>query len=1109
MDEAVPFAEWVRERRVLARMTQAQLAERAGLSLRAVRNAELGSVRRPRPETERRLREVLDDGPPAPVRIDVLGPLAVRRGDLPVEIGAEKQRVLLALLALQPNRVVRREDIVDVIWGEDPPPSCVDLVNTYVARLRRTLEPHRGAGEPAQMIVTAKTGYLLSVDETQLDLLQFDATMAEAQHAADQSAAECAYARALRFWRGPALAGVDRYRQHPLRLALAMRYATAVLAYADVALARGNAEHAVAQLQTLIAQEPLHEAAHARLMRALAASGRQAAALELFDGVRRRLADELGIEPGAELRAAQVQVLRQDFRTPGLQVKPAQLPADVAGFRGREGQLAGLDQLLRRADGDTDARIAVLSGTAGVGKTAIAVHWAQRRREEFPDGQLYLDLRGYGTERPVEAGDALSGFLRALGVPGADIPAEPDERAAKFRTVLSGRRMVLVLDNAGSVGQVRPLLPGTPDCLVVVTSRDALPGLVARHGARRLLVDLLTPEAALDLLRTLVGKRVDREPDAAAALIGYSARLPLALRLVAELALARPEERLAALEAELADERRRLDLLDGGGDPLTAVRAVFSWSYRHLPPDAARVFRLWGLHPGADFTPAAAAALTGHEPAETARLTAALTRAHLVEEAAPGRFRLHDLLRVYATELAGEWQPESRAALVRLFDFYVRSAAQAMDLVSPQEKHLRPDVPEPAEPVGDAQAWLEAERRNLLAVAAHATRHGWPEHLRLLSGILWHYLDVGGYHEESLVLHTHASALAHDSGDRAGEADPLTLIGLGHWRVGRSREALRYLEEALVIVRETGNRGTEIHVLNTLGLACRALGRFGEGIAYSTEALALARKAGDRTSEGLVLVVLGCTCRGMGRFSEAVAHLEEALALARATHDRTSEGYARVTLGDSLSALGRHADAVRLLEEGLDHFRAVGVRVSEGYALGILGDIERALGRYDAAAGHLERALEISDETGSRTNRSVALKHLGDVHCARQRYGEAGRCLDEALTIARECGDRGVETRVLNSFGALAGARGALAEALGHHRDALVVSCETGCTAEEALAHRGLGDARRELGDVEAAREHWERALALYTAMSVPEAVLVRARLDALGIVEVPTRTAN
>jgi DNA-binding SARP family transcriptional activator/predicted negative regulator of RcsB-dependent stress response len=1087
VNESLPFARWLRDRRVCAGLTQAELAARAGLSLRAVRNAELGSVRRPRPDTERRLREVLAEAPPEPVRIGVLGPLTVRRGDLTLEIGAEKQRLLLALLALQPNRTVRREDLVDVIWDE-PPPSCLDLVHTYVARLRRALRP-------GDLIATDKGGYRLSAGEEELDLLRFEALVARAER--EPGAAEEAYRDALALWRGPALADVGRLRQHPVRLALGMRRARAVLAYAGVAT--GHPEDAAVQLRTLTAEEPLNESAHARLMQALAASGRQAAALDVFDEVRRRLTGELGIEPGPELRAAQRQVLRQDFAAPEPPARvPAQLPADVHGFRGRTVQLAELDAVARRDEDDTGARIAVLSGTAGVGKTALAVHWAQRARAAFPDGQLYVDLRGYGTVRPVEPGDALSGFLRALGVDGAAIPAEQDERAAKFRTALTGRRMVLLLDNAGSVGQVRPLLPGSASCLVLVTSRDALPGLVARDGARRVLVDLLTDAEAHDLLRTLIGRRADAEPAAAAALIGYSARLPLALRLVAELALSRPGERLAALETELADERRRLDLLDGGGDPLTAVRAVFSWSYRHLPADAARVFRLCGLHPGRDLTPAAIAALADVALPEAERLTGTLVRAHLAQQTGVDRVQLHDLLRVYAAELAEADPAASDEAQERLFDFYVRSAAQAMDVVLPQERHLRPQVPDPDVKVLDAPAWLEAERRNLLAVAAHATRHGRPEHLRLLSGILWHHLDVGGYHEEALVLHTHASVLARDAGDRAAEADPLTLIALGHWRVGRSREALRYLEEALVIVRETGNRGTEIHVLNTLGLVCRALGRFAEAIGYTTEALALARKAGDRTSEGLVLVVLGCACRGIGRYGEAIGCFDEALDLARETADRTSEGYALVNRGDAVAAVGRHDEAARSLAEGLAHFHAMGVRVSEGYALGILGGVEHARGRYPEAEAHLERALEIAQETGSPTNRGAALMHLGDVRLAQGRPGEAARHLEEALGLARECGDRGLESRVLNSLGAVAAARGAAEAALEHHRRALAAAKETGCPPEQGRAHLGLGDVHCGLGDPDAARGHWERALACYAGEEAPGAALVQERLAAL-----------
>jgi DNA-binding SARP family transcriptional activator/Tfp pilus assembly protein PilF/DNA-binding XRE family transcriptional regulator len=1099
-DQRLPFAAWLRERRVRDGLTQLQLAERAGVSLRAVRNAELGSVRSPRAETVRRLAEALGENVSevGELRVGVLGPLTVRHGEDVVEVGADKQRWLLALLALQPNKVVRREEIVDVIWGDRPPPSCLELVHTYVARLRKALEPGRAPREPARTILTASGGYRLAVTADQLDLLRFDALVARAEK--EPEAAEQAYRTALGLWRGPALADVERFRQHPACLALTRRRSEVVLAYADVALARGNHDEAAVHLRALIVEEPLQEAAHARLMLALAGSGQQASALRLFDDIRRELVGEFGIEPGAELRDAQAQVLRQDIARPVAAPKrPAQLPADVAGFRGRAAQLAELDSLVpgfapTGGHATTDLRIAVVSGTAGVGKTAVAVHWAHRVRDRFPDGQLYLDLRGFGPGRPVEPGDALSGFLRALGVDGKDIPAEPDERAAKYRTVLEGLRMVLVLDNAGSVQQIRPLLPGSSSCFVVVTSRDSLPGLVARHGARRLPLDLLSPAESFDLLRTLLGTRVDVEPDAATALAEYCAQLPLALRLVAELAISRPRAKLRALVAELADERGRLDLLDGGGDPLTAVRAVFSWSYGHLPAESARVFRLWGRHPGRDFTLDATAALAGTDLGGAARLTDTLVRAHLVQETVPGRFQLHDLLRVYAGELAED--EESHDALTRLFDFYLYSASRAMDVVSPHETHLRPAVAEPRLAVGwptaaNSQVWLETERHNLLAVAAHATRHDCPDLLRKLSGILWHYLDAGGYHEESLVLHTHASVIAHDSGDRAGEVDPLTLLGLGHWRMGRSREALRYLEEALVIVRDTGNRGIESYVLCTLGLVSRALGRFADSHSYGRQALSLARETGDRTSEVLTLVVLGCACRGLGRFGEALGHFDQARPLAGETGDRANEGYVSTNRGDVLSAMGRHEEAEQFLEEGLDHFRATGTRTSEGYALCMLGAVHRMLGHYDKALERLEQALAISRETGGRTNESVALMNLGDVHQELGDHDVSGTYLEEALAIARECGDRGVETRVLNSFGALALARGASSEAVAHYQAALLLAVETECPAEQALAHRGLGDAQS--GDD--ARGHWNRALALYSEMSLPEAAIVRARL--------------
>ncbi|MCA1671304.1 MAG: tetratricopeptide repeat protein, partial [Actinobacteria bacterium] len=499
-----------------------------------------------------------------------------------------------------------------------------------------------------------------------------------------------------------------------------------------------------------------------------------------------------------------------------------------------------MDQLSKLLDSTTEdggtVVISAVSGTAGVGKTALALRWAHRVRDEFPDGQLYVNLRGYDPDQPLSSGDALAGFLRALGLAGAEIPLEVDERAAAYRSLLDGRRMLVVLDNAGSVEQVRPLLPGTPSTVVVVTSRDALAGLVARDGAQRLDLDLLPPEDAVALLGALIGARVAAEPDAAAALAGQCARLPLALRLAAELAAARPTTPLAALVAELADEQRRLELFDAGGDPRTAIRVVFSWSYLHLPAEAARAFRLLGLHPGPDLDPYAAAALTHTSVEQAQHLLDLLARAHLVQAAIPGRYGMHDLLRAYATDRADleDSEAERWVALTRLFDHYLATAAAAMDILVPAERHRRPRVPPPAtptSPVADpatARAWLDAERVTLTTVCAYTAAHGWPVHTTGLAGTLFRYLEVGGHYPNAVAIHAHALNAARDTGDRTGEAYALTNLGAVYWRQGHYQRATECLQQALTLFRAIGDRVGEARALGNLGVVYGWQGHYGQ-----------------------------------------------------------------------------------------------------------------------------------------------------------------------------------------------------------------------------------------------------------------------------------------
>jgi transposase len=526
----------------------------------------------------------------------------------------------------------------------------------------------------------------------------------------------------------------------------------------DADLHLGQHAELITELRQLTGSYPLRERLHGLLMLALYRDGRQGEALAAYQHARRALVGEHGIEPCAWLRELHQQILTGDpaLDTPAparpgvtsaAPAVPRELPARVTNFTGRLAELDTLTRLLGEpgAKAPGTVVISVIGGTAGVGKTALVVHWAHQVAGWFPDGQLYVNLRGYDPGEPMPAADALARFLRALGVPGQDIPAEEDERAALYRSRLSGRRMLVLLDNARSAEQVRPLLPGTPDCAVVVTSRDSLAGLVAREGAARLDLDLLRESEAVSLLRALIGGRVHAEPAAAQALAGQCARLPLALRVAAEMVIARPAARLSDLVRELAGQRRRLNLLDAAGDSRTALRAVFSWSCRHLDASAASTFQLAGLHPGLSLDSYAAAALTGATVERAAGLLEQLARAHLMQPIAPGRYGMHDLLRDYAAEQAADHDAGlgCRQALTRLFDHYLSTAVIAMDTLYPAENPRLAGVspsgsplPPVAEPAA-ARAWLDAHRAALVAAAAYTADHGWPSHASRLATVIF------------------------------------------------------------------------------------------------------------------------------------------------------------------------------------------------------------------------------------------------------------------------------------------------------------------------------------------------------------------------------------
>ncbi|MET8997387.1 tetratricopeptide repeat protein [Amycolatopsis sp. NPDC004169] len=675
------------------------------------------------------------------------------------------------------------------------------------------------------------------------------------------------------------------------------------------------------------------------------------------------------------------------------QSPPHELPPDVHAFTDRIEQLEQLDLLLAASDEPTPTAavvISAVSGTPGVGKTAFAIHWAHRVSDRFPDGQLYVNLRGFGPHTPVSVADALAGFLRSLGVPREDIPLDVDERTARFRSLLAGRRMLIVLDNAAGPEQVRPLLPGTSSCVVLVTSRSVLQGLVSRDGARRVNLDLLPPAQAIDLLRMLIGARVDAEPVAAATLVQECGRLPLALRIAADLAAMNPEVTLAELAGDLENEQERLAALDAGDDPITAVRAVFSWSYRNLPTEQARAFRLLGLHPGRDFEPVSAAILFSTTSLQARRLLDSLVRSHLVERTRTGRYQMHDLIRIYAADLAKneESAGEQEAARRRLFDFFLATASVAMDILYPQESDRRPRVPtEGSAPLTDdtqAVHWLEAERAALLAMAAHTSHSSWAIFTVALSTILYRFLDSHGHFEDAVTLHTAAVAAGQERDEPVAVGRALHNLGSVYQRLGRYQEAVAYLEQSLASTRQVGQPMVEAFALSDLGLVSTLLGNYDEALSRLSEALRLFEQEGDRTGSGQALNNMGLALIRLGRFEEALGHIQRALAVFRETNDGPRTGYALNDVGMAFQRLGRFGEARNHHDEALSFARETGDRALEAAALNGLGSTNRRLARTDLVLELHEEALRIAQEIGDRYEEAQALEGAASLH---QRNG--------------------------------------------------------------------------------------------------------------------------
>jgi DNA-binding SARP family transcriptional activator len=657
-----------------------------------------------------------------PVRFTVLGPVRAWRAGAELDLDPRQQRLILAMLLVRAGQPVDLTELVDLLWAEDSPPSAVNVVHRYVGTLRRLLEPDLPTRSEGRWVLKRGAGYRLAVDDHSLDLLAARRWAGQARkraEAGDLAAAVEAYVQALELWTGWCGSGLDGVaRIHPAFVAVDREGAALARQAADLALRCGQPEAVLPAVRRMTARDPLDESLQARLITALTATGQQAEAHTTFSTVRRQLRAELGVDPGPELAEAHHRLLTQPVATPirSVEVTPAQLPADLAAFTGRRAELAALDELLpdRRA-----AVVIALDGMPGVGKSALAVHWAHRVAARFPDGQLFLNLRGFDAGgAPTTRAEALHKLLSGLGVPLPRIPDDVDARTGLYRSVLAGRRVLIVLDNAHSAEQVEALLPATATSVAVVTSRNRLTGL-AIAGARMVTVQLPPLDDARDSLRArLADRRVDAEPAAADAIIAACARLPLAIAVVAARAHDHPRSALAGILAELRAAGETLDAF-AGADPGSDVRAVFSWSYRALSPSAARLLRLLSLSRGTDLSTAAVASLAGTQIRRVRELAAELTRSRLLAEPRPGWYALHDLIHAFAAEQARDTDPdtERQAATARLVAHYRHTAHEIERWLTPGRAPT--DRPEPAE--GVTAETIEDYEAAVLALARIST----------------------------------------------------------------------------------------------------------------------------------------------------------------------------------------------------------------------------------------------------------------------------------------------------------------------------------------------------------------------------------------------------
>ena len=982
------------------------------------------------------------------LRVGVLGPVTAWEGDQELRLGQPRQQAVLAVLAMRANRVISRSELVDAVWGHEPPHSAEGGIYTYIAGLRRIIEPGRAARGQGRVLVSTGAGYVLHLVPGQPDAVAFEQQLGRARQlrkGGDLAGAVTCLDAALGLWRGVALAGVPGPFAEAERARLGEMRSAAVEERADVLLALGRHEEVVPDLTAMVADQPLRERMRGLLMIALYRGGRQAEALRVFQDGKRVLAEELGIDPGLDLTRIHQQIMSADpalsladaagttadaspgdlaalngggrpgggadadgtdlpagtgagptsrnggqgvpggqavdgsasgaghlAAGPGVPV-PAQLPLDPQGFAGRQDELRLLLEMLppaRRLRAGDSVPVIVISGTAGVGKTALAVRFGRQVAKRFPGGQLYVNLRGPDPSRPpMEPGEALWYLLAGLGVPAHRSNIGVEERAAMFRSLVDGKRILVVLDNATSAAQVRPLLPGSPGCLVLVTSRNELAGLVAAEGAALVTLDVLAHAEAREMLARRLGRdRIAAEPEAADEIIEECARLPLALSIAVGRAAGRAKQPLADLAAELRDAKGRLDALEAG-DPATDMRAVLSWSYDQLSEPAAGMFRLLGLHPGPDISLPAAASLAGIPRAEAGTALRELARAHMAAEHLPGRFAFHDLLRAYAADLSerDDSTRERNAAGQRMLDYYLHTAMAASQRFSPFRSPLRPAAPLQGVVPGEmadkdqAMAWFDAEYPVLLALISYAAAHDFDAYAWQIPWSLGPFFNRRGWWRTYVASQETALDAAQRLGDTLALAHAHHLLGHAQAQLSAYDEAEPNFRRALDLFRELEDRADEAVVLNGLAGMLEKQERYPEALAVALDALRMVKAVGHWWTQATLENGVGWLYAHLGQYDQALAHCRRALGLHRDSGHRGGTADTLDSLGFIYRQLGDFAQAKAYYRQAIDAYRELGSPFGQGNSLNGLGDVLAAEGDHHGAREAYLAAAAILD----------------------------------------------------------------------------------------------------------------------------------------------------